>query len=215
MQPPPDDLPAEDTRNVLAKGLDWAMNVSPEDCMVTVHALRAAHPDDTRRELAQRAISTRARRAAAQGFFTGLPSNPFVAAPAAVADLLSTLALYGRLSAEVGLISNDDYFSRPDWKEDALLLFAGRVAVSQAMKDAALAGAQVATKEKLKGHLTDAALKTLKKSVLTYFGKKLTQRGLINLVPVLGGVVGGAWSHREASLFGRRLLAWHFDGVLR
>jgi hypothetical protein len=209
-----EEEPGDEKQALLARGLVWAMDVDPEACATSVRRLRAAHPEETPRQLARRLIVSRARKAAAEGFVTGLPSNPFVAAPAAVADLIYLLRVLGQLTAEVGLLADEAYFADPAWRDDALLIFGGRAAVAQALKVAAVTGVESSSKSQLKKKLTRSGFKTLRKVVLKYFGKKLTQRGLTRLVPVLGGVIGGTWNLAEVKIFGRRIVAYQFDGLL-
>ena len=63
------------------------------------------------------------------------------------------------------------------------------------------------TRTLIKANLKGAALKQFKKLVLKYLGLKITQRALITkTIPIVGGVIGGAWNIGQTRAIGYRVI---------
>jgi hypothetical protein len=199
----------------LVKALEWAMSLDPSDGIKTAESKRSAYPDEDLRGLAERIVSSYARKGAAEGFLTGLGSNPLVAVPSAVADVAFMLRFYAGMTAVVGYLSNPKYFDDPDWKSDALLMLAGPKAVSRLLHEVGVAGGKQTSKVLIKKYLSKEVLRAIKRVILKWFGKKVTQRAIIaKAVPVIGGLIGGSWNYIEISTVGKRIIRYHFDDVL-
>ncbi len=199
----------------LVKALRWVMDLDPATVIEDVRKKRAAHPDEDDRRLAQRFIESCARKGGAEGFLSGLVTNPIVMFGTAVGDVAFVLRLYAHLTAVVGYLANPNYFDDPDWKDDALLMLAGPKAVSRLMREAGVQLGKQGSKQIIRKYLSKSVLVALKKFVLKWFGKKVTQRMIITKVmPVVGGVIGGSWNYVEIRLVGTRVIAYHFDGQL-
>jgi hypothetical protein len=204
-----------DSPTKLMQALDWAMAVEPSDCKARVEALRRAYPKANDRQLAQRFVSSQARRGGLEGFATGLLTNPFVMVPGALVDLRYILRVYAIMTAVVGHINNPNYFDDPDWETDAYATMLGAKVVSQALRDVGVAGGKQTTKVLIRKYLSKEVLKAIKRWVLKYLGRRVTQRALIaKIVPVIGGIIGGSWNFVEIRVVGKRVIRYHFDGEL-
>lgn len=198
--------------NKLAGALKWAISVNPDDIRAYVAKKREAHADTSNRDLADSIVATYATRAGAVGFATGLGTNPFVMFGSALGDMAIILRMYSFLTAAVGYLSDPKYFEDPDWEDDALLMMAGPKAISRAMQVAGVELGKQTTKRAIKTYLSKGVLQAVKRLVLKWFGKKVTQKMILTkAIPVVGGIVGGAWNYAELRIVGRRIVAYHFD----
>lgn len=204
-----------DDDNQLVKALRWVMDIDPRGVIDDVMSKQRAYRDEDARALAQRFVESYARKAGAEGFLLGLGSNPIVMFGTAMGDVAFVLRFYAYLTAVIGYLANPNYFDDPDWKDDALLMLAGPKAISQMMKKAGVEAGKQGSKVLIKKYLSKGVLTALKKFVLKWFGKKVTQRMIITkVVPVVGGVIGGSWNYVELQIVGGRIIAYHFDGLL-
>jgi len=198
-------------RPELPRLLRFALRVNQGRCLRMTRELRRAYPDATDRELAERLVAMQARRGALAGFLAGLATNPILAVPAAVADVAALLRFYATLSATVGCLANPDYFNEPGWEADALVMLAGRRAVSRVLQGLAVEGVKRTSHELLKRQARAAVGRAVGRGAPAWLGAKITQRALVGkLVPVLGGLVGGAWNYLELRAVGRRIVRYHF-----
>jgi hypothetical protein len=209
-----------DDDNKLVKALRWVMDIDPASVITDVTKKRSAlGGDDGAREqarrLAERFVESHARMAGVEGFALGIASNPLLIFGTALGDVAFVLRFYAYLTAAIGYLANPNYFDDPDWKNDALLILAGPKAVSRLMREAGIQFGKHGSKVLLKKYLRKGVLAALKKFILRWFGKKVTQRMIITkLVAIAGGVVGGAWNYVELRAVGNRIIAYHFDDRL-
>lgn len=192
--------------------LKKVLHVDPFECRGVVESRRAQHPTESPRELAQRIVSSYARKGAVEGFGAGLPSNPFTMVPAALADLAVVLHFYAKMTAAIGYLADRDYFDDPDWSNDALVMLAGPKVVSRVLKEAGIKVGERLTRSVIRKYLSKGVLRALKKWMAKWLGVKLGQRALISkAVPIVGGFIGGAWNFVEISAVGKRIIAYQFD----
>jgi hypothetical protein len=205
------DVEDEDGRKALVRLLRFALRVDQERCQRVTQRLRRSHPDATDRELADELISFYARRGAVAGFVSGLATNPFLALPAAVADVAALLRFYAHLSATVGYLADPGYFDEPGWEADALVMLAGRRAVSRVLQGIAVEGVKRSGHDLLQRQARAAVVRALGQGAAGRVGTKITQRAIVaKLVPILGGLVGGAWNYLEMRSVGKRIVRYHF-----
>lgn len=203
-----------DEENGLVKALRWVMDIDPATVIADAEKKRTAHSTLDPRALAQALVDSYSKKAALEGFVLGLPANPFIAAPSALGDMAFVLRFYAFLTAAIGYLANPKYFEDPDWKDDALLMLAGPKAVSRLMREAGVQFGMQGSKLLIRKYLSKSVLTALKRFVLRWFGKKVTQRMLITkIVPVVGGLIGGTWNYVELRVVGGRIIAYHFDGT--
>jgi hypothetical protein len=138
-----------------------------------------------------------------------------VAAPSAIVDVGFVLRFYAGMTAVIGYLANPGYFEDPHWKADALLMLAGPKAVSRLLHEAGVIGGKQTSKVLIKKYLSKGLLQAVKRLILKWFGKKVTQRAIITkTVPVVGGLIGGSWNYVEMRAVGKRIMRYHFDNEL-
>jgi hypothetical protein len=210
-----DDEGATSGEGKLAKLLFWALRVEPEDCIAMVAKKRRTHPDVSPRELAASLVTAFSRKGALEGFGTGLASNPIAVGGAAAADAFYMLRQYAAMNAAIGYLADPAYFEDPDWKHDGIIVLGGASALGQAFRTASVAFAEQGSKKVIKKYLSKSVLKALQRTVLKWLGKKVTQRAIITkTVPLIGGLIGGAWNYTEMRIVGARIAKYHFDDEL-
>jgi hypothetical protein len=204
----------DDDENKLVKVLQWVMDIDPADVIAKVTKKQNAHQGEDARALAQQLVQSYARKAGAEGFVSGLAPSLILMFGTATVDMAYVLRLYAYLTAAIGYLANPNYFDDPDWKDDAFLMLAGPKAVSRLMREAGVQLGRHGSKILIKRYLSRAILTALKKFILKWFGKKVTQRMIITKVmPVVGGVIGGSWNYVELRVMGSRIIGYHFDGT--
>jgi hypothetical protein len=210
-----DDEPTTLKEGRLARLLFWALRVEPEDCIAIIAKKQRKHPNESPLELAGRLVRSFSRKGALEGFGSGLPSNPLVAGGAAVGDTYYMLRQYAAMNATIGYLADKAYFDDPDWKHDALVILGGASAVGQAFRTAGVAFGEQGSKRLIKKYLSKSVLRTLRRTVLKWLGKKVTQRAIITkTVPIIGGLIGSGWKYTEMRIVGNRITKYHFDGDL-
>jgi hypothetical protein len=206
--------PAE-IENNLIKAFEWAFTGNPEDYKSYVQAKQNAHPQDTPRQLAERILASYAHKAAFQGFAAGIFGNPLYAAGGAIVDMAALLRFYASMTAYIGYLANPHYFADPDWRNDAILMLAGPKVVAELLGNVAVQGGKEITKVLLRKYLSKRLLRALQRLLLKWLGKKITQRAIFaKAIPLAGGIIGGVWNYAEVRIIGKRIMQYHFDGVL-
>jgi hypothetical protein len=208
------DLEDDQGQKTLVRLMRFALRVDEQRCLDLAARLRRTHPDATDRELADRLVSYYARRGAVAGFISGLATNPLLALPAAMADVAALLRFYAHLSATVGCLAHEDYFDEPGWEADALVMLAGRRAVSRVLQGVAVEGAKRTAHDLLQRQARAAVVRALGPGAAGRVGAKITQRAITaKLVPIIGGLIGGAWNYLEMRSVGRRIVRFHFGAA--
>lgn len=199
-------------QSLLGKALEAALDIDRDAQKAYVAKLRADHPGDSDQVLAERVISRARWFSAGVGVATGLPSNPWVAAPAAVADVAATLRAEVVLAARVALLYEPGFLDDGEPPYELLVpIFGGRLA-GELLREAAIRGGMGVTRAAIRKYLSKETLKQFKRLALKYFGLKVTQRGVITkTLPVVGGLIGGTWNFVEVAAVGRRVVDW-FEG---
>jgi hypothetical protein len=150
---------------------------------------------------AQSLVRWQVGRAGALGFVTGLPGLPFL--PATVpANLAGMLVLQLRMNGAVAVLGGHDP------RDDQVKAFATMcLAGSAASEIAREFGITLSTKlvEKAVDRLSGKALIEINKRVGFRLATKFGEKGLINFgkaVPVVGGIVGGAFDAASTRIVG-------------
>jgi hypothetical protein len=197
------------------RAIDLALTATPESYVAYAEAKRRAHPDDTPRELAERIVRTYAEKGALEGFVTGLAGNPLLALGGGLADVALLLRFYTTLTAVTGYLADESYFADPDWRHNAFFVLAGPKVVARMLGDVAREGGKQIARHVVRASAKKEIVVAFDRFLIKWFGKKLTERTVLAKgVPLVGGVVGGAWNYAEIRLIGKRIVAYHFDGAL-
>lgn len=202
-------------QRALQQALDWVVEIDVPALQASVESMRDERPDESRRQLATRIFSKAQWKAAATGAVTGLPANPWTAAPAALGDVAITLRTEVTAVAKVALLYEPGFFDDDEAIWELLVPVFGINLASQLMRELAIRGGMGLTRELLKSYLSKAALESFKRIVLKYFGKKVTQKAVITkTLPVVGLGIGAAWNWLEVKALRKRTFAYFEDQEL-
>lgn len=200
------------TRDVLSNALGWAVGVNDGEAADDVRRLRAKSPTATNAELAGTIFTTARLKATGVGVLTGLPANPWVMVPAAVADLATVLRIETEAVARVALIYDPKFFEQPDAAWELLVPVFGIDALSQFLRDLGVLGSMGVTRQLVRQYLSKETLRSFQKVMLRYFGMKVTQKGVLaKSLPLVGAVIGGSGNFAEVTILKRRTISY-FEG---
>jgi hypothetical protein len=199
---------AEDNK-ALTKALEWVVEIDPPAIIASVKAERIKYPDATNQKLAEKAFSAARWKASSTGFATGLPANPWTAAPAATLDVAITLKTEVAAVARAAVIYDENFFDDDDAKWELLIPVFGLNVSSQLFRELGIRGSMGVTRVAIKKYLSKEVLKEFKKIMLKYFGIKVTQKGVITkTIPIVGGIIGGGWNYVEVGQVRKRTIAY-------
>lgn len=177
------------------------------DAHASVEAARARRLNASARELAQAIFGGAAWRAAATHAVMSLPSNPWVSVPAAESDLATMLRMEVNAVARVALSYDQAFFDDEDAKWELLLPVLGLNATSQFLRELAVVGGMGVIRQVVKSALSKSTLATFKKVMLKVYGMRVTRGAqLTKTLPIVGGLIGGAWNWVELRAVRRRVI---------
>ncbi|MCP4580944.1 MAG: hypothetical protein GY839_04960 [candidate division Zixibacteria bacterium] len=203
-------MPNEDA--ALMKVLEWVVDIDPPAVIASVQAERKNKPNISNAKLVKRTFSKAQWKATAAGIVTGLPSNPWVALPAATTDVAITLKTEVTAAARAAVIYNENFFDDEDAKWELLIPIFGMNASSQLLREMGVRGGMGLTRAAIKKYLSKETLKAFKKIMLKYFGLKVTQKGIITkTLPIIGGGIGGVWNYIEVGRVKKRSIKYFGD----
>lgn len=195
--------------NALFKSLEWVIDIDQPAIIASVAAERGRTPSASNRNLADTSFSRVRWKATAAGIATGLPANPWVAVPAATADVAATLKLETLAAARVAVIYDPSFFENEDAAWELLIPIFGINVGSQFFRELGIRGSMGVTRSTIKKYLTKETLRQLQKVMLKYFGIKVTQKGIISkTLPIVGGLIGGAWNFVEVNKVRNRTIRY-------
>ncbi|MDI3290682.1 hypothetical protein [Polyangium sp. 15x6] len=198
--------------SLIRKAFDWAMSVDRDEELFFVNELARKYPTRNRRELADKIIGRARWWGVGSGVVTGLPANPWVAAPAAIGDVGAMLRAEVVMAARIALLFDPRYLDDGEPPYELLVPIMGSRAASEFMRELAIRGGMGTSRQAIKKILTKETLKQFKRIMLKYFGLKVTQRGIITkTLPIVGGVIGGTWNYAEVKIVGDRVYSY-FEG---
>lgn len=184
--------------------------VPPADsCRSKAEELRRAYPKKSNRELADRAISTAQKWAAATGAASGVVGNPFAAGGLAVADLGYMLRAEAQLVGTIAAIFDIDSTRDPaSFQADVLaMLFPG--VVSEVLSNLGVQAGKTTTRTLIRKYISKDVLKMVIKFAAKYLGIKVTQKALIaKSLPVVGAAIGGTWNWIEIKRVGHSAIRY-------
>ena len=182
----------------LMKALSWVVEIDVPALKASIEAERQSTPNITNEKLIDRCFTKATWKATTAGFLTGLPSNLWIALPAATADVAATLKAEAYAVAKASLIIDEHFFDDEDAQWELLIPIFGINLGSQFMREFGVRGAMGLTRVAIKKYLSKETLKILKKIMLKYFGIKVTQKGILTkTIPIVGGIIGGTWNYFE------------------
>jgi len=196
-------------QGTLIRALDFVGGVDPVMVKASVAELRRQYPKASNDELAARIFSRARWKATAAGGLTGLPSNPWVMVPAALADVALTYRIEVGAAAQVALIYEPEFFADEDARWELFVPVFGMNVASQFLREVGVRGAMGVTRQAIKRYLSKQTLRVFRAVALKYFGLKVTQKVVVTkTLPVIGGLVGASWNFVEVSLLRRRCIRY-------
>ena len=194
------------------KSLEWVIDIDTPAIIASVAEERRNNPTASNRQLAENAFSRARWKATATGVVTGLPANPWIAAPSAVLDVAATLKIEVLAAARVAVIYDVEFFKSEDAAWELLIPIFGINVGSQLLRELGVRGGMGLTRAGIKKYLSKETLKTFQKIMLKYFGIKVTQKGVIaKTLPIVGGIIGGTWNYAEVSGVKKRTINYFDD----
>jgi hypothetical protein len=190
----------------IEEALHVALAVDPAKTKADIDALRAHYPTRTSSSLAATVFQRAAWKAMASGVATGLPTNLWVMVPAAVADVGVVLRTEVAAAARVAVIFDPLFFDDRDAAWELIVPILGLNAASQALRQLGVAAGEQLSRGLIRRCL---AKEGLQNAILKVFGRRVVERTLIaKTVPVVGGVIGGAWNWVEVKLLASRVITY-------
>ena len=188
----------EDNNSGLRKALNWVVDIDPPAIAASVASERKKDPSLTNHALARNAFSGAQWKATLAGVLTGLPTNPWVAVPAATVDVAITLKTELSAVARAAIIYDPDFFEEEGAKWELLVPVFGINVVSQFARELGVRGGMGLTRAAIRKYLSKETLKIFRKVMFKYFGMKVTQKAVITkTLPIIGGLIGGVWNFFE------------------
>ncbi len=205
-------MTTETGSSLMMRSLDLALAIDPDEVKAYVATLSERYPSKNRRELAEHMIQRARWWGAGFGFATGVPSNPWVAAPAAIADIGTVLRTEILLACRIGLLFDPHLLDGPEPPYELLVPIMGGRAASEALGRLVAVSGMGLTRQTIIKVLERSGVKRFKRAMLKYFGIRVTQRGVISkTIPIVGGLIGGVWNYTELRFVGDRICKY-FEG---
>jgi hypothetical protein len=197
----------------LQRSLEWVLSVAlavdAAKEQSFVNELHQRYPSASKHDLADRLITRSKWWATGFGVATGLPANPWMAAPAAVTDVAAVLRTEVKLAARIALLYDPDYLSDGEPPYELLVPILGARMGSEFLREIAVRGSMGVSRTVIRKYLSKETLKHFKRVVLKYLGLKVTQKGVTTkTLPVVGSVIGGTWNYVELRSVGQRVVAY-------
>jgi hypothetical protein len=194
---------------ILENLLDW---VVPDvaQCRKAAEELVARSPHLSREALARHAVASAQRWAAGTGAATGVAASPFIALPAALADMVAVLRIEGTMAGTVAALIDPASLDNPNtFPADVLaIVFPG--AVSQALRQLGVRWGQRITQELIRRYLSEGLLKSVTRLTSRYLFVHVTEKALVSkTVPLVGAGIGAGWNWLEVKAVGTRAIHYY------
>jgi hypothetical protein len=201
-----------DDRSTMTKALDWVMDIDAAVVKGEIATLRGNRSGATNEELAESVFDVARRKAIVSGFATGMPSSPWVMFPAAVADVACVFRWEARAAAKVATIYQPDLLDKEDAKWELLVPIFGFDLASQFLRELGELGAVGITRQVIKKYMSRQTVEVLRSVALKAFGRQVARKAFLSkTLPIVGGIIGGAWNYAEVSIVKRRCIRY-FEG---
>lgn len=135
--------------------------------------------------------------------------------PAATGEALLMLRHQASLCGVVAAIMEPAAVDDPTTLEADVLAILFPAAALEAVGRVAVQASRATTRTLIRKHVSGDVLKTIVRLAARYLGVRVTQRGLISKsVPIVSGLVGGAWNRLEVAYVGQRAIRYFQDREL-
>lgn len=189
--------------------LKWVIP-EPEECRRQAAELMLAAPGQPPMAVAEQAVRTARKWAAAAGATTGLAASPITMLPAAVADMAAMLRIEGHMAGTIAaLLDPASLDDEAAFRRDVMLVvFPG--AVSQALRKVGVLAGENVAKTLIEKYASRALMKEISEQAAKRLGVRLTRKAIATkAVPLVGAGIGAAWNWIEIQGIGRRAIHYH------
>ena len=188
-----------------------------DHCRASVAALRAEHPGLLPLELADIAVRSAKRRAAATGAATGIASSPLTMIPAALA-WLSWRQCCGsreRSSARLPPCSIRNRWDDPNTLRMDVISVIFPAAASQALRQVGIRAGERLSQAAMRKYATEDLIRNISRLATRYLGKQLTRETVVaKSIPIVGMGIGAGWNWLEVKAIGHRAVEYYGNGPI-
>ena len=171
--------------------------------------MRHRWPDATSYELAERAFASARFRVIAAGATLGIVSNPALTVASSLADISMTTRTQVFAAACAAELLIPGFLDTETARYELLLPVFGTSVLSQIGIELGLKATHIATREMVLKVLSGHTAITISKALSHMLGLRFSQRSLATkTIPVIGGVLGGAWNAVEVEIVRGRTLRY-------
>ena len=204
-----------DDNTWLGPVMDWILDVDVDAARGAVEGLRRKFPADNNRALVERVFATARYKGTASGVVTGLPSTLFLSAPAAATDAAVMLRLEVNAAAKAALVYDPRFFDDEASVYELLVPILGMSVMSQVLRELGVRFGMGVARQVILAVLSRGTLAAFKRVMLKYFGLSLTRRAVLTkALPIVGGLIGGAWNWAEMTAVRDRCITYFEGGEL-
>jgi hypothetical protein len=195
-----------DLAKSVSDALDWAVAVDPARIKATVQRLRQKYPEATAARLAEKMCTRGQLKSLASGVATGVASNPFVAAGAALADAALTLRSHVEMAGRIAVCFDPTHFDRPGAAEELLVPILGASASNEILAAVGGVGAAGITRQLIRKSMSGPGTGILRSVLVRVLLRTVPQRSVLaKTIPLIGGLLSGWWNYTEAARVGERV----------
>lgn len=182
----------------------------PLECRDVAMQMIARAPNTPREQLAAELIRSAQKRAATVGGVTGIAASPITMIPAALTDIAAVLKIEGTMVGGVAaLLDPDSLENREQFKSDVLAVVFP-AAVSQTLRHIGIRAGEQLTRRLVRSAVEKGGAEAFAKFAAKVVGTKLPARALAGKsVPFVGAGIGAGWNWVEASVVGKRAIAYY------
>jgi hypothetical protein len=170
----------------------------------------ARAPGASREQLAQELIRSAQKRAATVGGVTGIAASPITMVPAALADIAAVLKIEGTMVGGVAALLDPDSLENLQQFKSDLMAVVFPAAISQTLRHLGIRAGEQFTRRLVRSALEKGGTEMFAKFAVKILGAKLPARAIASKgVPLVGAGIGAGWNWVEASVVGKRAIAYY------
>ena len=193
----------------LERVLSFAVSIDTERARHDVQRILSGASGKSKRAVARQLVRGTQWKTGAIGGLSGLPSNPYAGATAAIADVGYTLRQHMEMGSRIGCLYEPNFFANEYAQWELLAPALGKSFVSQLTRKTVEQVGRRATRRLVTTYLSKGTLKAFKSLTKKYLGKKILQRTVIaKSIPIVGAVISGGWNFLESGHVGKRFVCY-------
>ena len=170
-----------------------------------VQTLKKRYPKASNKRLTKLILRRARWGGVVSGTATGLPANPVLMFPLALAAASAMLNLEWKLACRIAALFDDHILDGPEppWELLVPIFFSNKV--GELGRVLAVKAGKTLTRQMIRKHLSKETLKAFQKFMLKRFGMKVTQ-GMVKkkAVPVVGAIISSGFNYAEVTIVANR-----------